>query len=129
VGRKSGLIQLNVVTVTLAIVLAALVYGAWKFGPVYWQAHKVDNLMSGVKWEASKINMFRDDPRKQKLENRLRDGCLELGIDERFLDVYFSDDLTSVHADYDVVVDHPFGFSTTLEFERSEEIPRADMTN
>lgn len=128
-GDRSGLFELNVVSVLLLLLLVAIVYGGWKYAPVYWQAHEVDQALAGAKWEASKINMFEGDDRKDALENRVRDECLALGIDEAYLEVYFSDDMRSIHADYQVDVHHLIGGTATLEFERIQEIPKADLGN
>jgi len=121
------LFQINIVSVVLLLLALAVGYAGWKFGPVYWQARKVDSSLAGAKWEASKINMFEGDTRLDALENRVRDECLALGIDDAYLEVYFSDDRRSLHADYQVDVHHIVGGTTTLKFRRVEEIPQADL--
>ncbi len=126
-GKRSGLFQVNLVSVVLVLIVVALAYGGWKFGPVYWQARKVDSALAGAKWEASKINLFEGDARLEALENRVRDECLALGIDDAYLEVYFSDDRRSLHADYQVDIHHIVGGKTTLKFRRVEEIPQPDL--
>jgi hypothetical protein len=124
-SRTRQLPRLNVVNVALALIAASLVYLGWTFIPVYWQAHKVDNALSEVKWEASRINLYEDDPRGEAMLERLRQAAYDLKIDDRFLEVYFSEDHTSVHMDYVVDVRHFFGKTTSLEFHRKQEIPQA----
>ncbi len=115
---------LNPVAALLALVVAAGIYGGIKFIPPYWQANKVDNVLSTAKWEAAEIPLYGGGSMADALLERVKDDVIALGVDERTLDVYFAPDYTSIHADYVVVVSHPFDKTTTLEFERSLDIPR-----
>jgi hypothetical protein len=119
--------HINLVSVTLTLLLLAAGYLGWKFVPVYWQAHKVDTALTRTRWEASKIHLVTSDSREPRLLDSLREEILSLGVDERFLEVYFAPDYTSVHADYTALVHHPFGKVTTLEFERRVKVPRDDL--
>ena len=116
--------SLNPVTIGLTLLLVAGVYAGWKFIPPYWQAQKVDNALSAVKWEASKIKLVEHDGRDEELLARLREKLGKLGIEQRYLNVYFAPNYTSVHADYYVFVHHLFGKTTKLEFRRKLAIPR-----
>ena len=116
--------SINPVTIVLTLVLIGAGYAGYKFIPPYWQAQQVDNQLSAAKWEASKLNLFDSADQAKVLVDRTREHLIELGIDERYLSVYFGADYTSLHADYYVFVTHPFGKTTTLEFRRSLSIPR-----
>ena len=111
------------VTPFLLLVVVGAGYGGYKYIPVYWQAQKVDEALSSVKWEASKINLIDSDKRENGILERLRLKVLELGVDERYLYVYFGDDYRSVHADYNVWVDHPFGRGHFVEMTRQVDVP------
>jgi hypothetical protein len=114
----------NPVTVGLVLLLGAAGYVGFKFIPPYWQAQKVDNALSTVKWEVSKLPLYDRTGRADVLLERLKTEVIAVGVDEQYLRVYFEPDYTSVHADYYVFVHHPFGKMTTLEFRRSIDIPR-----
>jgi hypothetical protein len=83
----------NFVSVIMLLALVAGVYGAWKFGPVYYNRYKVDEILRGI-----------DTERNQ-------------------LAVYFDDAYASLHADYVVVVRHPGGKRTTMSMHRSVGVP------
>ena len=117
---------LNPVAAFLALAVGAGIYAGFKFIPPYWQANKVDNVLTAVKWEAAEIPLYGGGTAADTLVERVRNDVIALGDDEAPLDVYFAPDYTSIHADYVVVVTHPFGKTTTLELQRALEIPRDD---
>ncbi|MBT8492919.1 MAG: hypothetical protein KJO07_07645 [Deltaproteobacteria bacterium] len=127
-GNKSGLIDFNLVTVFVALVLAGAGYGTWKFAPPYWQAQKVDQVLAKARFDAAKINLYSGDSRAEGIANWVRDEVIKLGVDERFLEVYFNDDFTALHANYKVHVKHLVGGTTTLDFQRSLKVPTAETS-
>lgn len=125
-GIFGGARNINVVSVSLGLLLIAAGYLGWKFVPPYWQAYKVDNALQSVKWEAAELQRPGSE-KEGKLLVRLREEIVALGVDGRYLDVYFAPALEKVHAEYTTVVDHPFDKTTVLEFHRTLEIPREEL--
>lgn len=125
-GIFGGPRNINVVSVSLGLLLIAAAYLGWKFVPAYWQAYEVDNALQSVKWEAAELRVPGSE-KEEELLIRLREEIIELGVDGRYLDVYFAPALEEVHAEYTTVVEHPFDKTTTLEFHRSLEIPSDDL--
>jgi hypothetical protein len=117
----------NLVSALMLLALAAGVYGAWKFGPVYYKRYKVDEILRAGSAEASGIRALNQGARAG-IEERVLAGVVDrlggLGIDaERSqLAVYFDDAYASLHADYVVVVRHPGGKRTTMNMHRSVPI-------
>ncbi len=118
------LTHFNLVTITLAAIVAGGGYAGWKFIPPYYQAHKVDNALTGIKWEASEIPAFGGGDPADAILQKLRAELVGMGIDQRYLKVWFESNYTSVHARYVVFVEHPFEKTTTLKFHRVLEIPQ-----
>jgi len=116
--------RINPVSIFIVLVVVAGVYGAIKFVPIYLLNSKVDTILDEARYEAAQINQFSTDGARERILEDIRDKIIDLGIDERYLDVTFEDDLSYIYADYRVVVEHPFGKTTTLDFEREVEVPR-----
>lgn len=113
--------------VSIAFVLAAIagIYAGVKFIPAYLKKGDVDTILDEARHEASQINEFSSVNRRERLIEDIRDKVLELGdIPEETLDIYFDDDFEFLIVEYIVVVEHPFGKTTELEFEQSVEIER-----
>jgi hypothetical protein len=117
--------RINPVSVLVVLAIAAAIYVAVKFIPVYLKNSKVDTILDEARHEASQLDPFAEDrftgtTKADDLADRVRDEILALGdIPEEACEVYFSDDLRTLHADYTVVVRHPFGKTTELDFQRS----------
>ena len=105
----------------------ALVYLGWKFGAVYWQAHKVDTAMDAIKYEAAELTPTDDYERAERLLERVTRAVTALGIDDPNLAVFFAENYTSVHVNYKVEMRFWFGYERTMKFERSLEIPRDEL--
>jgi hypothetical protein len=114
---------------TLLLALAVLfVYGVWKFVPPFMQALEVDESLSRVKYEAARLPWEKLDSRVgEDMLARCEHEIEELGVDPDTLEVYFSPDFHSVHADYTAVLTHPLVGTTTLKFHREQEIRRDDL--
>lgn len=117
--------RINVVSVLLALLVAAGVYFGWKLIPVYYEAQKVDTVLAGYRRESAELEVHNDPKKEEAILDRIDSDLLELGIENPA--IYYSPDYTSLHVDYAVEVRFFFGKSTTLHFERSVEIPRNDI--
>ena len=116
--------RINPTSIFVVLVLAAIVYSAVKFVPVYFLNNEVDTILNDAKHDAAQINEFSTSGLREKVLQEVRDKIIELGIDGDYLEVSFEDDLSYIYADYRVVVEHPFGKTTTFEMEREVEVPR-----
>ncbi len=118
--------RINPVSVLTVAVFAAVIYAAVRFVPVYLDANKVDTILDEARHEASTLNEFSSDSAIERVTETVRDKILDLGVEDELLEVYFSDEMDALHADFTIVVQHPFGLSTSLDFERSVAIQRKD---
>ena len=116
--------RINPTSVILVLLVVGVIYAGWKLGPVYLLGTKVETILDAAKYDAAEIEDFGFDPREDELLEDIRQQLLDLGLDDEKLDVYISDDQRRIHADYTVVIDHPFEQTTTLERSHSIEIPR-----
>jgi len=116
--------RINPVSILVVLLIVGAVYAAIKFVPVYMLASDVDTILADAKHEAAELDVFSTGDRRDKLLEQVRDKIIDLGVDENRLEVYLDDDLSYIHADYVIVVKHPFGKTTELEFERSAKVPR-----
>jgi hypothetical protein len=122
--------RLNVVTILLLLGLAAGAYIGFKFGPVYWQRYKVDEVLTDIAFQAMDLRLATPAERAEEevaLVEKARGRILELGgIDADRLSVYFESDASLIHAEYSVVVHHPVLDPTELYFHRSVRVPGDD---
>ena len=119
--------RLNWLTVVIILLVAAGIYAAVKFGPPYWTQYKVDEILTDTAFQAIDLassSVDRRADREQALCDKARARIVDLGIEADRLEVYFEDDVSAVHADYSVVVDHPVMRSTVLEFQRRIAVPQ-----
>jgi hypothetical protein len=120
---------LNWVTLLVLGILVGGGYAAVKFGPVYFTRYKVDEVLTDIAFQAIDLRMASADVRytqEQALLDKARERITSLGVDGEELAVYFEPDLSSVHADYSVVVTHPALDPTRLEFNRTVRVPGDD---
>ena len=118
--------KINFTTILLVVALAAGVYLGFKFIPVYWQRYKVDEILTDIAFGAIDLRLSNPDVRydqEQKLLAKARERITALGIDGETLTIYFADDMSSVNADYSVVVNLPVLEPTVLDFKRSVNVP------
>ena len=108
----------------MILVALGAVYAAGKFVPVYLQAAEVDSILNSYKHNASTIPDTGASGMEVKIVEDATSKIVGLGIKEDYLEVYFSDGLATMHADYQVVVPLLFNQSVTLELERSIPVPR-----
>ncbi len=118
--------RINFVTLLFIATAVFVVYCAVKFVPVYLDASNVETILDEARYDASKLGDFAGQGRVDRVLDGVRDKILALGVEDELLDVYFDDEMESLHADFTVVVHHPFGMSTELEFERSVAIERKE---
>ena len=119
--------RINIVSILMALAVASAIYFGWKIIPVYYEAQKVDTLLQGYRREASEIQLHKIDAREKRILEEVWQKVTEMGIDDPEMEVYFSEDYSSLPVDYSVEVRFFFGKSTTLQFERSVEVPRDDI--
>ena len=119
--------NINTVSIGLTLLTVAAIYFGWKFGRVYWQAHQVDNAMDKIKYEAAELNPNDDDERGDQLLRRVTKEVTGLGVDDPNLAIYFDDNYTSIHVDYEVTMEFLFGVSKTMKFKRKVAIPQEEL--
>jgi hypothetical protein len=108
--------------ITISLVSLLVLYAAVKLVPMWWQARKVDEVLDSFRYEARQLSPDADDAKAYKLLDDLWDKLGEMGIDEdQALEVYFSDDRTTLYADYGIEVEFLFAFEHTFRFHRSCE--------
>ena len=100
---------INPVSILVILAIIGAIYAAVKF-------------LADAKHDAAQLDEYGGG--RDKLIEQVREKIIELGIEGDRLDVYLEDDLSYIHADYVIVVEHPFGKTTELEFERSVKVPR-----
>jgi hypothetical protein len=98
----------NFVSLFFLLAAVAAAYGAWKFGPVYWNRFKAEEILQEGAAEASGIRRMNPDAQIQIAEKVIagvteRLGARGIGA-ENDLRVYFEDDKRTLNADYVVVV-------------------------
>jgi len=116
--------RINPISILVVLAIVGAVYAAVKFVPVYLTQSKVESILADAKHKAAQLNEYSSDDARQKLLDKVAEKILDLdrGIDEEFLEVYLDDDMSHINADYQIVVEHPFGKTTTLEFEISVKV-------
>ncbi|RMH44570.1 MAG: hypothetical protein D6689_02100 [Deltaproteobacteria bacterium] len=129
-ARRARLPRPNFVALALAVLVAGLIYGAIKFVPVYLKVSDVDVILDEARYEGAEVDPFATDrwlgtTSAQDLAEKVRRKIVALGgIPDDAVNVYFSDDLRTLYADFSVVVRHPFGKTTSLHFTRSVDLDR-----
>jgi hypothetical protein len=121
--------RVNVMTVLLVVVVVLGVYLGVKFVPAYWNRYKVDEVLTDIAFQAIDLRLATPDARydrEQALVAKARERIAALGIDAEDLDVYFDPEMSTVHADYTVVVDLVVLDPTVLDFRRAIDIPGDD---
>ena len=113
----------NFVTLVLVLVVAAGGYWAFKFGPVYWNRFKAEEILREGAAEATSISRMNEAAQMQ-LEQKVIAGVTErlagrgIGADND-LHVYFEGNFATLNADYVVTVKHPGGKRTIMHIHRS----------
>jgi hypothetical protein len=121
----------NLVTVLVILGIAAAAYGGIKFGKVLWQGWKVDEALDEQKILLTQADVARLDPGQRDATAadviaRSVEKLREMGIEDQPdqpIDVYYSEDFTTLHAEYKVVVTHPVGGSTVIAMHRKVKVP------
>jgi hypothetical protein len=114
--------SINFVSIILYGALAAGLYCAWQFGIPYYQGWRVDGALSDARREAGRFIPGVNDPREESVLGLLRKEVIDLGADEDTLQLYFAQDGKSLHAEYTIVINHPFGDPTVWNFHHQEPI-------
>jgi hypothetical protein len=121
----------NLVTLVIVVFLAGAGYVAVKFGPVYWQGWKVDEILDQKALLLTQADVARLDEanRSSQAERALAEsieGIRGLGIEDQpdqAVEVFYSDDFSTLHARYQVVVNHPYGKPTVITMNRKVKVP------
>ncbi len=121
----------NLVSMFLLLLVAAGVYGAWKFGPPYWKRYKVDEILNEQKNVAGELQYMNSSSRVA-IENkvlgevyrRIKDDVGIEDTEEQPLQVGFANDYSYLWVKYQIVVKHPFGKRTKLDVERRATVPK-----
>ncbi|MCP4444472.1 MAG: hypothetical protein GY811_03895 [Myxococcales bacterium] len=114
--------SINFVSVGMFLLLAAVIYGGWKFGPPYYRARQVDKVLDEIKRDAGRFVVDTGDPREGAILQQLRREVLELGVDEGTLQIYFALDHKSLNVKFTEIIEHPIGDPMEWEFHRKQKI-------
>ncbi|MFH0901570.1 MAG: hypothetical protein V2A73_13160 [Pseudomonadota bacterium] len=122
--------SLNLVSVTIFLVIGAIIYSGVKFGPVYMKVYKVDQALMEMRHSMSNVKLAEMPQRaRRKEEGKLREKAIQalelIDLNYADLQVFFSDDYKVIHAVYTIIVKHPLGKTTTLHFHRKQELDGA----
>ena len=116
----------NFVTLLFLLVLAAAGYWAVKFGPVYWNRFKAEEILREGAAEASGLRRMNEAAQLQieeKVVAGVYDRLQSRGIGaEQDARVYFTENLGSLELTYVVTVKHPGGKRTVIHVHRSAEV-------
>jgi hypothetical protein len=123
--------RFNIVTLFVLLFIGAATYAGIKFGPVYWQGREVDEILDEQKLQLTQADLARlDETNRNHQIGVVIGGSLEairaLGIvdyEEQPIEVFYSDDFTTLHARYMVVVEHPYGKPTVMTMNRKVKVP------
>lgn len=112
-GERGGL---NFTTIVLLLVVAAGVWGAFKFGPYYLEYNRVRRLTKAAC--AYWLNVEESLPKvKEKLDRDLQQAMVE-SIDASYVEFEkVNRDEVTAYVSYDVEVEMPFGKPRVLHFE------------
>jgi hypothetical protein len=112
----------------LIVAVVAGGYWVWKFGPVYYNRYKVDEILQEGRSEATGI--ARMSPQgASETEAKIIAGITErveargLSLETNQLAVYFDGDYETLNVDYVVVIRHLLGQPTTMKMHRSVSVP------
>ena len=113
----------NFVTLLLLLLALAGAYWGWKFGPVYWNRFKAEEILHEGSAEASGIRRMNEASQlqiEQKVVASVTERLEARGIGaENQLTVYFEGHYATLNADYVVTVKHPIGKPTLVHVHRS----------
>jgi len=122
--------RLNLVSFFMLIVVVAGAYLGYKFIPVYWQAHKIDEELDMIKMRGAAMYRMNDDA-KSNIADTIVNASIakihEMGIEDtpdQPIQVWFSPEYDELHARYQVVVQHPGGKQTILTMDRVRDMPK-----
>jgi hypothetical protein len=123
--------SINGVSLFVLLILAGAGYAGWKFGPVYWQAQKVDEALDEIKLEVANIEDWKMDDKvaaQRKISAKAIARIHELGIEDQEdqpVEVFFSPDYRYIQAKYEIIVRHPVLLKPTkMIMNRKVRIPR-----
>jgi hypothetical protein len=121
--------SINIVSILVVLFLAAIAYGGWKFGPIWFQAQEVDKALEDVRIEVANISAWTPQQRwvaEPKIQQKAITKIHDLGINDELeqpVEVWISSDYQYLQARYMVVVHHPFGKETRITLNRKVKIP------
>jgi|GEM_PF-5542572 len=107
----------------IAVVVGAL-YAATKFVPVYMQGAEVESILDSYRHNAASLDVNDPGDSEDKILDAATADIIALGIEERYLEVYFTDGFETLNADYRVVVRFPFGKSVNLDMAQAIPVPQ-----
>ena len=117
--------SLNLVSLTMALGLAASAYCAWKFFPVYFMAWQVDHVLADGAARAYPVSKVGDVVARGQSKNRLvedlRREVVALGVNdpEMTLTLEMDSERVDVTCSYRAVIVHPVvSRFTMLRFHR-----------
>jgi hypothetical protein len=117
----------NLVSFLMLIALAAGGYWGWKFGPVYWNRYKVEEIVREGAAEASSIRRMTEQAQLQ-IEQKVVSSVTQRLEDERHIgadnqvQVWFEGNYATLNVSYVVTVRHPFGKSTIVHVRRTAPV-------
>jgi hypothetical protein len=116
----------NFVSLLMVLAVAAGGYWAFKFGPVYWNRFKAEEILREGAAEASSIRRMNDAAQiqiEEKVIGLVTDRLATRGIGaDQDLHVYFEGNHATLNADYVVTVKHPGGKRTIIHVHRSVDV-------
>jgi hypothetical protein len=113
----------NFVSLLFVLAVAAGIYWGVKFGPVYWNRYKVDEILRDEAARATNMSVLNSDAQDELEKQVLKEARQRLEERGVQASVYFDAAHKSLHADYDVVVKHPVGKPTLVRMRRKAKVP------
>lgn len=124
--------SINPVSILMLLLVVGGVYASLRFGPVYWNRWKVDQILAEGAVQATNIATLNPTAQRSRDEQIVAEVVARIGergittdaldADGNELTVYFDEDYAKLVADWTVVVKHPVGKPTTLHFHRSADV-------
>ena len=115
---RSFVSRINWITMVIAVIAVLAIYLGVKLVPMWWQAREVDSEIESFRYDVLHLKRYETDPNEQRIADDLWEKVVDLGVDEETLQVYWGDDYSSLHVEYDVRMAFPFGLERTFHFHR-----------
>lgn len=116
----------NLVSLSLLLLLVGAFYGAFKYGPVYYTRFQVDQVLEDMGNRSADLAQMSETDRVNtgiRVLELAQEKIRALGVGDTGLNVYYSPELDTIHADYEVAVSFPGGKSHLLRFRRVGRVP------